>query len=424
MDKVHNIIKKLFYFKTPEEKLFDLLENQQQFNFKQFKKLIKRANINEKNVDGNTPLHMSTAVSFILDELLKNGANANMVNKNQNTPLKQNCASLNETDFLKLLEKTSEENLNKIYPDGETILTHLCRKNPTFGFSIINSLVQKKVNLNQPNKLGHTPLFYLATNEQYSTCRNFLKMTQMGARFSKKDLESINLFSNIYTKAFLILGLPENTRLDEKDEKGETLLFKMLKHPIDYTFNNHFPILSDTGNNIKMEIIEKLLSLSNVNETDSNNNFPIQIAIKNQKYPFVLPLIQKGSPVSFVNAKGETLLHWGVHRESGPILSALLKTNKINIDAQDNDGNTPLHTALLKPKDEIAQILLDNNANPLIKNNEGKTVIDFITQNTSPFIMLKIKIRQLEIENERLSAQIISQNRIALPPAADRQYGQ
>ena len=72
----------------------------------------------------------------------------------------------------------------------------------------------------------------------------------------------------------------------------------------------------------------------------------------------------------------------------------------------------------------IAQILLDNNANPLIKNKEGKTAIDFITQNTSPFIMLKIKIRQLEIENERLSAQIISQNRIALPPAADRQYGQ
>ena len=56
-------------------------------------------------------------------------------------------------------------------------------------------------------------------------------------------------------------------------------------------------------------------------------------------------------------------------------LKIFLKYN-MEINYGDNDGNTLLHLSIIYKKTEIARYLLENGADPYIKNNDGKTAFE------------------------------------------------
>ena len=51
---------------------------------------------------------------------------------------------------------------------------------------------------------------------------------------------------------------------------------------------------------------------------------------------------------------------------------------KVDINQKDINGNTPLMRAIQKHRDDIVSLLIEKNANPNIKNNEGKTALFFV----------------------------------------------
>ncbi|MDR1906748.1 MAG: ankyrin repeat domain-containing protein [Puniceicoccales bacterium] len=92
----------------------------------------------------------------------------------------------------------------------------------------------------------------------------------------------------------------------------------------------------------------------------------------------IAKLIRSGADVTCKDEEGKTLLYEACH--SG-ILALLLCLLDIDIDSQDNEGNTALHYFVLCHlecfdgsgfEDEI-KLLLSCGANPCLRNSKGKT---------------------------------------------------
>lgn len=69
-----------------------------------------------------------------------------------------------------------------------------------------------------------------------------------------------------------------------------------------------------------------------------------------------------------------------------------------DVNAQDMHGNTPLHLAVRVNRFEIAEILIQHKANPILKNNEGKSALELANE--------------MQADNEEILAMIelLSQN--------------
>jgi ankyrin repeat protein len=93
-------------------------------------------------------------------------------------------------------------------------------------------------------------------------------------------------------------------------------------------------------NNKEFDNKKYLITLNKLIDENGNNN--LQIAVKRHLIEFVQYFIDK----------------------------------KLDINYQNNFGDTALHIAMVEENLDIIQLLLNNNADLLIKNNERKTPFD------------------------------------------------
>lgn len=78
----------------------------------------------------------------------------------------------------------------------------------------------------------------------------------------------------------------------------------------------------------------------------------------------------------FQNDKGETALHLAVAHNRPDLVRDLIKAG-FNVNAQRNDGMTPLHLTVKRFGNEIIPILLLAGARPDIADQKGETVLDY-----------------------------------------------
>lgn len=92
----------------------------------------------------------------------------------------------------------------------------------------------------------------------------------------------------------------------------------------------------------------------------------------NGKKEMVEMLLEKGCNTDVKNERGYTPLHAATLYGFTIVVGILLK-NKAEVDIQDGYGNTPLQEAVSNYKNDMAIIILlvENGANPLIRNHSG-----------------------------------------------------
>lgn len=102
-------------------------------------------------------------------------------------------------------------------------------------------------------------------------------------------------------------------------------------------------------------------------------------------YPEVIGyLLSKGADPNLADNKGNYPIH-GLLRETQPIKMLLDRGAKIN--AQNNEGSTILHNVVkaISVKESIfinnAKFLIENGADPYLKDKSGKTPLDYIEDN-------------------------------------------
>ena len=96
-----------------------------------------------------------------------------------------------------------------------------------------------------------------------------------------------------------------------------------------------------------------------------------------------------------IDEQGKCLLHAAVASRNGDILSELLGDDEIPIDHKDNNGHTPLHTAVLLPNFSVDSLKeLVSKSNLSIADNNGNTAFHLlITRSTSgPDYLQRFKI--------------------------------
>jgi ankyrin repeat protein len=254
--------------------------------------------------------------------------------------------------------------------------------------------------LEKEDKYQRTPLHSAARYGTFSAAKFLL---DRGADFDAKDEgrnTPLHLASIFRHDGIIDLLIRQKADVDMLNAQGQAPL--------------HLASLYGSAEGIK----SLLAGGAEINIRDTDGNTPLHIAAL-YRHPENLDEILKANPdIDAKNIEGCTPLHLAVRRPdnekaielllqygadvniAGPAgrnallesvgsyqkeYIALLVSNGVDIDSQDNDGNTALHYQMINvlknklylPRGKaIVKILVEEGADPHIRNNEGKSPMD------------------------------------------------
>ena len=155
--------------------------------------------------------------------------------------------------------------------------------------------------------------------------------------------------------ALLQRGFDPNTR----DAKGQPGLLLAVREPAP----NALRVLLN-AKNIQVEA------------RNSQDESPLMMAAIRGQLDIARQLIDKDADV---NKPGWAPLHYAVSSSQGDALGVakLLLDNSAYVDAASPNGTTPLMMAAMYGSPEAVKLLLEESADPMLKNQLGLTAIDF-----------------------------------------------
>lgn len=390
-------------------------------------------NINARDKSGNTCLHYLGCGNVLIDEetshlnsfagdeyLLAKGADANILNNAGETPLKRlikmyrsSPVSQGEVTYhTALIQATSKENLNKIYPDGETILTDYAANNMNMPDNepVLRAFVQAGADVNAPNAAGKTPFrvlmermiginmdqgavfetrWQLQSRKETETAilaLGALQFLQAGAQLTpsdammmEKNVNRIKSDSEISSlgqiiETFIDLaqdysGLPTNAKTKIAQDK--------LSRIDEMCGLFHKWYYGKYAGAVKALLTDKFTRLlQDVNVKDSDGQTLLCVAVKTNNQPMMENLLKRGADIDTVLNDGTTLLHIAAQAGCAPMVDLILRKGKTPVNAQNDAGDTPLHSAA--QQDEIFAKLVQAGGDFSIQNKAGKTPVDMI----------------------------------------------
>jgi ankyrin repeat protein len=112
-----------------------------------------------------------------------------------------------------------------------------------------------------------------------------------------------------------------------------------------------------------------------VNRPNPSDETPLMLAALKQQEALVKGLIRRGADI---NRPGWTPLHYAATTGHVGIIRLLLEHHAY-IDTESPNGTTPLMMAAFYGTPEATKLLLEEGADPLLKNQQGLTALDFAT---------------------------------------------
>ncbi|KAJ7313532.1 hypothetical protein JRQ81_004989 [Phrynocephalus forsythii] len=117
-----------------------------------------------------------------------------------------------------------------------------------------------------------------------------------------------------------------------------------------------------------------------VDATDVMKHTPLFRACEMGHKEVIQTLIKGGARVDLVDQDGHSPLHWAA-LGGNPDVCQILIENKINPNIQDYAGRTPLQCAAYGGYINCMVLLLENNADPNIQDKEGRTALHWLCNN-------------------------------------------
>lgn len=290
--------------------------------------LLRGASLAAEDRNGSSPLQLAAEAGKVATAkaLLDKGVDVKVADHRGNTALHYACEG-NTSEIIDMLVARGADLAAKGY-EGNTPLHWACKHGAK---ESVAALLAAGADVNAVNEDGKTPLSLAAMEDDAGM---FRVMLEKGADPTIKDGE------------------------------GETALH-----------------MAAQGGNL--DILTILFSKNlEVDARDESGNTPLAVACEGESPAVVENLVAHGANVATRNAEGETLLHMavGVRNSYQPNsaqkhleIVAFLMGKGLDVNAVDNDANTPLHSACWAGNTETSCALMARGANVAAANRAGET---------------------------------------------------
>lgn len=395
----------------------------------------KGAQLNEKNKDFLTPLHLATDHSLyeVMDVLVKNGAKVNALDALGQTCLHR-CARDDNVQATRLLlsysidtsivslqgftaAQLASENVLKILkdpPDTVDLEVQLLDAAKAGDLDTVQRIVAANphtVNCRDLDGRHSTPLHFAAGYNRVPVVEFLL---EHGAEVYASDKGGLVPLHNAcsyghyeVTELLVKHGANVNvadlwkfTPLHEAAAKGKYEIVKLLlKHgadpikknrdgatPLDLVREGDLDVadllrgnsaLLDAAKKGNLARVQRLVSAENINCRDAQgrNSTPLHLAAGYNNFEVAEYLLENGADVNAQDKGGLIPLHNASSYGHLDIAALLIKHSTV-VNATDKWGFTPLHEAAQKGRTQLCALLLAHGADPYMKNQEGQTPIE------------------------------------------------
>jgi ankyrin repeat protein len=312
------------------------LQDARNFDRSSVMSLIARgANINAKNNNGETPLHIAVLHSQpieVVNALIAAGADVNAADNHGITLLFLSVTKMTEQITYALLSAGAR--VDVAYPvNGNTVLHAAVSK---YDVGVLRALIERGADVNAKNASSKTPLHIAVSRGNVDFARELVKG-----------------------------GADVNTPLVD----GATCL--------------HIAILS------RNDALAALLirAGAHVNaKMPTEGETPLHAATRTNMVDIVRMLIANGANVNGETTLGKTALHIAVEDNKSAIV-AILIDNGANVNAQTFSGIAPLHISVANQHIVITQMLVSAGANVQLRKRDGTTPMDIAMRDRLPEIV-------------------------------------
>jgi ankyrin repeat protein len=352
------------------------------------KTLEQKADVNARNRDGDTALHLATRMNLkeTGEYILANGANIFYANSAGESPL-----YIALTHPSGVLQWMFSPDTVKIHDGlGNTMLHYIAlwRMDRHIPF-----IIEKGVSTEAANATGETPLFWAVKYDGASTVRALL---QANANLHARD----SLGNSVLHAA---------VRWNAKNA-ATTLLNAGIDanvHSLDLTAPLHEAVRLG-ADDIAVTLVNRGADLE---VRDSGGNTPFMEAVKAGQIDTIKLLAKMGANSMTRNAGGDTPLHAAIMLEDGDAIKALLDM-RASIHARNTGNRTPFQIALAHSPEMVSLLLTADRING--SDDFGNSPLHIALQERVPSPTLRVIIDR----GTRLGA-VDSNGRVPLRLAAD-----
>ncbi|KAJ6253293.1 ankyrin repeat [Anaeramoeba flamelloides] len=348
-----------------ETPLMRLCANSERYDIPFFESLLKKIkNVNARNGSGESALlkvceRQATNYQQLIRLLIKYGAKTNIANNTGHVPLHLLCKSQSpDLELIKYFLERENTDPNIMTRKNNNLMHFACTpKIPNL--DLINLLFKYKIDLNQKNSFGETPLSIRCRTQHFDIKKRYKMGKGMPMGIGKgigkelqKGMENESEQEEMSKNKEIKVMFNEKGFIENLLQKGALVNFFDMKR------NSPLNILFIYQNKINLEIVKLLL------QKDSNlifeKNYVGQTALiraclrKNPKFKEVKLLVEWGSDINHKDNSSKNAFH-----------------------AICNSKNAKL---------KIVKYFLDLKSNPNAKTTSGKTPFNYIIRTVKTYL--------------------------------------
>uniref|UniRef100_A0ABD2X4J4 Uncharacterized protein n=1 Tax=Trichogramma kaykai TaxID=54128 RepID=A0ABD2X4J4_9HYME len=346
----------------------------------------KPVQINVASEAGLTPLDYAVArqCKSLTKSLLRFGADPNFTTVKGLTTLHKICSYDNlNVKLVKMLFKYKPVKVDAQDDQGYTPMHYAVNRCHQ---SVVELLLRNGSDPNSPNLEGSTPLHVICDNRSddaefleafLKICKDTHQKLRIEAR-DKKGRTPLKLASDHVDPKIVEILLRHGANPNVANRAGLTPVHFVSKRPNNHGTNAHLLEMFCELANEKYKPVQ-------INVASEAGLTPLDYAVARQCKSLTKSLLRFGADPNFTTVKGLTTLHkiCSYDNLNVKLVKMLFKYKPVKVDAQDDQGYTPMHYAVNRCHQSVVELLLRNGSDPNSPNLEGSTPLHVICDNRS-----------------------------------------